>query len=520
MIATSQRRLELLRLPQLEEEKRLNNIFTIQHVKKAGFIICLFLFPIPCNSQQQPTGWFTQPKLTKAYSLALNLEIEEARRINLSPATPEQYYIASLCDILELLLTEDEVAFERYENDYENRLIRLENNEATAASLFALAELRLQWAFVYLKFGHEVDAAWNIRQSYLLVQQCKKTFPSFTPIKKTSGVLEVMLGSVPEKYQWVISLFGMDGSVDKGISELIQVQEYNEVLKLEASLLLYLIQGYVLQETEKAIQGLTQNLTSFPSNRLLLFFGASLAIKNSQSEKALSLLQQLDTNKTGLPFTYTDYQFGEVYLHKGDYDKAINHYQKFLRDYRGLNYVKDAHYKIGIGYWLNGNLSQANFWFDKARREGKEATEADKYAARSLAEPTLPNIKLSKIRYATDGGYYKEAKKIAQTILDTDLNSTKEKVEFIYRQARLFDKRGEIENAIKFYTATITQQGDKNWYFAPNACLQLGYIFLNQKKFDEARLYFENALHYKKHEYKNSIDSKAKSALAQLKKLN
>jgi len=33
----------------------------------------------------------------------------------------------------------------------------------------------------------------------------------------------------------------------------------------------------------------------------------------------------------------------------------------------------------------------------------------------------------------------------------------------------------------------------------------------------EARQYFQQALKYKKHEYKNSIDSKARSALSRLR---
>jgi tetratricopeptide (TPR) repeat protein len=497
----------------------LNNLSTIQHLKKAGLISCLFLLPLICNSQRYQGDWLTQPKLSAAYAQALNLDVEDAKKIISNQTTPEHIYVASLCDMLELLLTEDEVTFERYEDGYEKRLSILEVEPETAASLFVLAELRLHWAFVYLKFGHEVDAAWNIRQAYLLVQQCKKLFPEFSPIKKTSGVLEVMLGSVPDKYQWVISLFGMEGTVSKGLIELKQIQEHSESLKLESSLLLYLIQGYILQETEQAVQGLTADLIHFPSNRLLLFFGASLAIKNSQSEKALTLLQKLDEHKAGLPFTYSDYQFGEVYLHKGDYTMAIKHYQQFLNHYRGLNYVKDAHYKIGICFWLDGNLTEANVWLEKAKQEGKEATEADKYAARSLAETSLPNIKLSKIRYATDGGYYEEAKKLVLSVADGDLKSTKEKIEFIYRKARLYDESGEVKEAITYYTQTIAQQAQENWYFAPNSSLQLGYIFLNQKKINEAQSYFEKALSYKKHEYKNSIDSKAKSALAQLKKL-
>jgi tetratricopeptide (TPR) repeat protein len=516
MKATSLKRRELPQ-PQPEEEKRLNNNSTI-FPKKAGLISCLFLCSCICSAQQE-NEWFARTAIMQAYNLTLNLQVDEARKLIGNAVTPEQLYVVSLGEALELLLTEDEVKFEQFEDAFEVRVEQLNRiKPATTASLFALAELRLQWAFVYLKFGHEFDAAWNIRQAYLLVQQCKKRFPEFKPIKKTSGVLEVMLGSVPEKYQWVISLFGMQGSVEKGLNELQQVQVENNFLKLEASLLYHLIQGYILQETGRAVQGLTASLSEYPTHKLLLFFGASLAIKNSQSEKALELLKRLNENETGIPLLYADYQLGEIYLHKGDYDSAIKHYQKFLAQYYGLNYVKDAYYKTGICFWLQGELTQANSWFDKARQQGKEATEADKYAARSLAESTLPNIKLSKIRYATDGGYYDEAKRIMLSFREADVRSLKEKIEFIYRNARLFDKTGNISEAEKLYHQTIEEQGNENWYFAPNAWLQLGYIYASQSKITEARSCFEKALGYKKHEYKNSIDSKAKSALAKLKK--
>jgi tetratricopeptide (TPR) repeat protein len=331
-------------------------------------------------------------------------------------------------------------------------------------------------------------------------------------------VLEVMLGSVPEKYQWVINLLGMEGSVEKGLNELEEVKDKSNSLHLESTLLYYLIQGYILQHNDIAVTGLHNVLHHYTDNRLSIFFRAALAIKNSQSEKALSSLLTLVENSIGLPIAYTYYQLGEVYLHKGEYESAIQSYQKFLSQYHGQNYVKDANYKIGICFWLNGNAAETTSYFGKAKEEGKESTEADKYASRSLAENIFPNIKLSKIRYATDGGYYDEAKKIAENVQDTELATSKERIEFRYRKARLFDKSGFINEAVKLYQETIELQGEQNWYFAPNSCLQLGYIAINKNNLKEARAHFEKALTYKKHEYKNSIDSKAKSALAQMGK--
>jgi tetratricopeptide (TPR) repeat protein len=463
--------------------------------------------------------WITDEATLKSYRLALNLQVSESREILKQAQTPQQLYTASLSEILELLITEDEVKFEKYEDALTSRIDQLEDiDPATADALFTLAELRLQWAFTYLKFGHEVDAAWNIRQAYLLVQKCKEKFPEFAPIKKTSGVLEVMLGSIPEKYQWVISMFGMEGSVEKGLQELESIKNANRDLSFETALIYYLTQAFILQQTAPAAEGLRNMIAGHPDQRLLLFLGGCVAIKNAESEKALGYFKTLQENRQGLPIAYADYQTGEVYLHKGEYKSSIEFYQKFLTAYSGLNYVKDAHYKIGICHELQGKTKDAQKYFTKAKTAGNESTEADKYAARSLAENSPLNIKLSRLRYATDGGYYPEAEAIIATLTDNDIPSKKEKIEFVYRKARLYHKINSLTEAKKSYRQTITDSGTENWYFAPNACLQLGYIFLDENDPKEARKYFEKALTYKKHEYKNSIDSKAKSALARLKK--
>ncbi|HEU5291422.1 MAG TPA: tetratricopeptide repeat protein [Cyclobacteriaceae bacterium] len=492
----------------------MNNFKTIQ-LKKAGFVTCLFLCSTLCSAQQD---WLNDPRASQSYSLTLTLQFEKSRGLLKEIKTPEQIYVASFADALELLVTEDESKFEKYKDQYETRLDQLEEiNPGNAATLFSTAELRLQWAFIYLKFGHELDAAWNVRQAYMSVQECKKKFPDFIPIKKTSGLLEIMLGSVPEKYQWIINFLGMEGSVETGLQELEEVRDNCTSLQQETTLLYYLFQSFILQRTDVAMAGFDEIIKQHPENPLELFLGASIAIKNSQSEKALTYLKKVNDN-SAVTIRYSNYQLGEVYLHKGSYESSILSYQKFLNGYKGLNYVKDAYYKIGVCNWLMGKSKEAKKYFEIAAEKGKESAEADKYAARSLAENTYPNVKLSKIRYSTDGGYYEDASKIITTVTDSDLPKVKDKIEFAYRQARLLHKKGSAAEAKKSYLETITKQGDENWYFAPNSCLQLGYLFLEERNTAEAKKYFEKALTYKKHEYKNSIDSKAKSALAQLKK--
>jgi TolA-binding protein len=494
----------------------LDNALTIR-IKKAGISTCLFLWVLGTDAQQR-IGWLGREEHQAAYYQALNLEMDNARKSLHDSADPESIYIASLCDAIELLITEDESKFDRYEEENEKRQQQLNRiNPKTPEVLFASAELRLQWSFVYLKFGHEFDAAWNIRQSYNLTQECKSKYSRFTPIRKTSGLLHIMLGSVPEKYQWVLSMLAMRGSVEKGLDELQALRTENNPLAAEASLLLFLAQGLILQQPQAALDGLSQ-LPASQQNKLSLFLAAVLAIKNSESEKALSFLNTLKSNSGGLSIPYADYLLGEVYLHKGEYTSAIDSYQEFRQHYTGKNFIKDSFYKIAICHWLMGNTEMADRFARAARTSGSEYAEADRYAAQSLLEKELPNRVLTTLRYATDGGYYEKATRLIDTVDADEFRTHKEQTEFVYRKARLYHKLNQVEKSEQLYMKTISLTGDNSWYFAPNACLQLGYLYMAAGNNKQAAVYFRKAISYKKHEYKNSIDTKAKSALDQLRK--
>jgi hypothetical protein len=474
----------------------------------------LFLITL---TQANAQHWQFDAATLKAYDLTLNLQLTEALQLVSYPKTPQEHYVASLAQALELIITEDGEKFTEYERIFQSRLER--KLKSSPEEYFLQAEMHLQWAFVYLKFGHEFDAALNLRQAYQIVQDCKKDYPKFIAIKKTSGLLDVIIGSIPEKYEWVLGLLGMQGSIQFGFQELESVELADSHLGFEAELIHALIQGFVLQKTDVGVAEIKKILEKHPDNRLVLFLAAALAIKNSQSEEALTMLAKVTSKTDGLPLYYAYYLMGEVYLHKADYLNSITSYHWFIKHYKGQNYLKDAHYKIGICYLLNGNTNDAIVTFNQARNIGKETTEADKYAARSLADHEYPNIKLAKARYYTDGGYYADAQKLLESITPSEIPTKRDQIEYYYRKARLAHKTNQTGAAQLFYKQAIDMNGDEAWYFAPNACLQLGYLDMDAKNYPSARQYFERALTYKKHEYKNSIDSKAKSALAQLDKL-
>ncbi len=479
-------------------------------VRKAGFTVCLFLFITVHSFSQQ---WTFSREGLQLYEQVLDLKFNPNESFS-QETSAEQLYAASLAEALELLITEDKQNFNRYEERFEKRL-ELKADSRSEVLQFLRAELHLQWAFVYLKFGQEFDAASHLHEAYKIAHKCKRKYPKFQPIRKTTGLLEIMIGSVPEKYSWLLSVLGMKGSIARGVEDLQMVMTSESPFVFEAKLLHAIVTGFVFQQPDKALKGINELMLTRPDSRAAIMLGAVMAMKNSSSEEALVLLRQLDKT-TGLGLAFTDYLNGEVLLHKGDYTNAIAQYQKFLQNWKGDNYIKDSYFKVGLCYHLQNQPLLVSKYFLLAKENGIRVTEADKSAARSVEDDELPNVILSKARYAMDGGYYQNAADVFSLIKDKDIPTKRDQVEYYYRKARLEHKTNHLSPAKLFYKQTIDMAGNEPWYFAPNASLQLGYIYLQEHNNSEAQSYFKKALTYKHHEYKNSIDTKARSALNEM----
>ena len=481
---------------------------------------CFFFLSF--NTIAKENSWRFDSELENIYKLAINLQTDQAQTLlhKVTDKDRELYkiYLQSLCESLDVFIGEDADKFVTMEKNFKARTKYLESLPISAETIFLRAELALHKGFNQINLGQEISAVFAIRQAYNLTEECLKKYPDFVPIKKTDGVMQVMVGSVPDKYHWFISLLGMKGSVSKGQKQLNELRTSPVSLNLEATIVYFAVKGLINQQIDEAARGLSEKLKNDPNNRLVMFLAVNMLVKNSQSEDAYNLIQNLDVHNSGLTLPYIEYIRGEILMQKNRYSDAIAAYQKFIRIYKAESFKKDATVKIALCYYLDGKINQALTYWEKAKETGKVKYDPDISAASFLSEKPFPNEKILKTRIYTDGGYFDEAREVFQTIKLSDLKSYKEQVEYYYRKARLAHKTNDVAAAELFYSQTLDMIGENPWYFGANSALQLGYIYQDKGNSKTARLYFEKALSFKKHEYKNSIDSKAKSALEQLPK--
>lgn len=452
--------------------------------------------------------------LNIAYRQYLNFQLDSCvHALSQASDDPLTRYLQILVYSTEIFISDDRDLYKERKSMEPEQLDKLMFSEEY--NNFLKSEIKLQWAVLKLKNGDEFAAFWGLRQAYNIAKENVESYPDFLPSYKTLGLLHVLYGVFPDKYDWILSLFGIEGDVTLGLSELDKIASAEHFLSLEAGIAVSMLHAYLLNDPQKAVESM--EAIHSRNNRLLIDYAYSLILmKNAQSNIAFKILQEVKKDHPQ-PFSIAQvyYLLGELYMQQGLLDEAVMHYQQFLLQQTGKNMVKDANYKIGICYLIQDKNDEASKFFDVASTVDYAKNEADKNAAMEIESGHFSYKKLYQLRYATDGGYYELARKI-HTEIDPDLLDERDLCEFHYRSARLFHKTGKVDEAVHNYKETIELQEENPWYFAPNSALQLGLIYASQSEFDHAEEYLKLVGAYKDYPYQTSIRQKAKAAIKDL----
>ncbi|WP_420148577.1 hypothetical protein [Spirosoma sp.] len=485
----------------------------------------VFLFVLMCISVPtfgQDFVWTSG--LQQAYADLQKLKVQAAQQQLAAESSQNgiRIFLDDYVDMLTLVSSDDNATFENIGDREEERLDmlkKLDNNSPWKRVI--QAEIRLHWAFVKLKFGKEISASWDVIRAFKLLTENQKRFPNFLPTYKSLGTLHVMIGSVPDNYVWVANLLGLHGSIGQGQQELERAQQ-DPTFRLEAQLIELMINAYVLKFSDSDGQTLQRLVSENPDNLLLYFFGATIELKNGHSELALRYLSNRPTGRAYYPLPVIENILGDIYLQKGEYATSITHFHRFLAAYKGENFLKDSYYKLFLCHWLaNEPETKSRPFLQKVSTIGRTTVESDK-AAQKFAEAYLnkgvsANYKvLMRARLASDGGFTDSALAYLRPYTEAKFPLVAEKAEYNYRLGRIYQRRDAPDVAIPYLSRALTLSEPDQLSFGATAALQLGYIYQQKKDRTRARSFFQKALSFKRHEYKNSVDNKARAALSSL----
>ncbi|NIJ52107.1 tetratricopeptide repeat protein [Dyadobacter arcticus] len=488
-------------------------------------ILLLILFKADIRAQHSAVEF--SPKLQKAYFEIQRLRINTARQLIDAERSAQNSnafipYLDNYADLHYLLISEDVNAYRQLSSQQDKRLELIGKlPDSSPYKRFFQAEIRMHWAFAKLKFGNEISGSWEIIKAYRLLEDNRKRFPQFLPTLKSLGLLHVLIGSIPDHYNWVTKVLGLKGNIKLGIKEIQAVANTQSLFQQEAELIDLLLHAYTLKLSAAQQSKIRAWPREQPDNLLIHFFATTVLMKEGNGEEAAHYLADAPSGPAYILFPFLHYLQGEIELQKGEYENASAEYILFQKQYRGFNYLKDSNLKLFMCKWLAGKDSDANVFINRIRTSGKTIVEGDQFAA-AFADDFL-NGKINnqqkilfKARYATDGGFLTKAADLTETVSEKSFNSLKEKAEYNYRKGRILQKSGRTEQAISYYERVMEFTDNSASGFSASAALQLGYIYFEKSENPKAKTYFKKAISFKNHEYKNSIDNKARAALTDL----
>lgn len=459
-----------------------------------------------------------------AYSNILALKFEDAqKRIEAEKIRNPQNifipYLENYIDFLKVTISEDEDIFHSLEKRVPDRINDIKKlNDTSRFKKYFIGNINLQWATARVKFGEYATAAIEINRAYRLLEANNKTFPGFMPNSITLGILHIMIGIIPDSYDWILDLISMHGSVIQGQNELKQAYEECQsnptygFLKDEVLFYMGMIDLSLNPHPEFAGYMLSELKHANNKSLLITYLAINTMMKSGKNDDALELFSTIDLTENYYPFYYLDYLHGECYLRTLNTEMAKKEYNNFLSNFTGRNYIKAAWQKTAWAALIDNDTLSYYKALQNVMIRGANNIDADKSAERAVKNKTVPNVELIKCRLLSDGGYYNKARKILVNFNDNELPLA-EKVEKNYRLGRIAHETKNYQDAKKYYGITIETGSSLPVYFAANAALKLGNIYEVENDTVRAAHYYNVCLNLDFDEYRNSIRGKAKQGL-------
>lgn len=461
----------------------------------------------------------------KAYEAIFDLRLDDAKALvqnekRLNPDNGIPILLDNYIDYFTLLTSENKADYTRLKTLKSSRLNALDSyDKSSPYYLFAKAEIYLQWGLLKSRFQDYLSSGLDIKKADNLLSENTSKFPSFLPNKKSMGLIDVIFGSIPANLKGIFSTLGISGNINKGIKTLESLslslpKSSYSFYKDEVVFFLCYIETDLVPN--KANYGKIMALTATMDNSSLLkaYLQGYVSARNAKNDSAISYLLNRPKGDSYINFPTLNYHLGNAKLNRMDNDAPV-YLIKYLKEYKGINYVKDAYLKLAYYYYLKGDNSRYLTFIKMVKTQGNLYDEKDKQALKEANE-AAPDPDLLKARLYFDGGYFPKA--LAQ-LAGKDIGDFKlkrDQIEFFYRLGRIYDESGRDSEALINYQKAINEGQTSSYYYAANAALSIGAIYETKNNKEKASSYYKQAIAMKNHEYENSIETKAKSALQRM----
>ncbi|MDX1906771.1 MAG: hypothetical protein SF053_07025 [Bacteroidia bacterium] len=464
-------------------------------------------------------------------SLSLLHLADAERQITAMSSKPWQAYYRAHLPIYKYFATQDPAYAQTLRTNWDATIASVSALPATdPLRNVLLAELNCKRSFIEFLDENYLAATRYGRAGRSLIMQNQQKFPDNIDQKKTLGLMNVLLGSIPAKYQWVTGSLGFTGDLDAGVQQLQEFAAKGSLLRMEAQVILFVVEKNMLNRTDLAIKRIETERKRYTSPNIMLdFLQASAHLSIKQNDAGLGVLarksQYINAGKAFF-IPYWDYLLGKGHYYKDDLPNAQMYLAQFLRGYKGKLFRADANFRLGMALTMSGAYTVGKTFFKSviSSAGGFDEDEYAKHMANKFLTipPSTQAISLFKARNLFDGGYFEKAITVLRDLEAAGLSklSVDDRAELYYRYGRIYHSQGKLAIASSYYRRCVNEpsSSESQWLQAYSYSY-MGDIARQSGNSPTAKVNYEKALSYNGYFYQSGLQNRCKVALSELKKI-
>lgn len=488
-------------------------------------VLFLFFFTV-VKAEKQSVFYYSQPCIeAQKHIAALRLGqagqiLEEEKKLH--PNNAAIGFLENYIDFYRIVTSQDFSLFKVMDGKKSTRFALARNIPASSPyMLYMQSEMHLQFAFAKAMNEEYVGAMLEFRNAYQLATENQKKFPAFKLSAKTVGMFRALLGTTPKSYKWVLSIAGLKGNFDEGMSMLKNYLASDIagefILDRQAAIFYYVLFHLNYGDKELAWSFCEANTRDHSENLMSCYLRGYVGSRAAKTDEAINVLQSRPKGSEYEPFAGLDYYLAVCKLNRQDADADIV-FKRFISHNKNKMLMREAYKRLSWFYLVNGDQEKFLLYRGFAKRYGQGQNEEEKNITMEISQKIPHDAITLKARLLFDGGYYQKAEEVIKQRKPEQLSTTYQKLEYYYRYGRILQEESKFTKAAECYSYVIKNSPENTpYHFAPFSCLYIGYIYQKTGFPQIAGNYFRNALKYSKAEYIETVQVKAGKELEKMK---
>jgi tetratricopeptide (TPR) repeat protein len=433
------------------------------------------------------------------------------------------HYLENYIDVVKFFFDEDITQYDKIIDNINDRIDLIKDGKSNSPFYkFCLSSSYLHKSLIQMKYGDKTKGAFNARKAFIYIKENKKEHKTFLPNDFLFGSMQTVIGTLPKGYKWIASILGVSGSVTEGMTNLRNFNNSSDTwakfFHNESEFVYCFLMFNIENKKDETLQHIFNKKLDLVNNHYFTLMASNLALNNKNTELAKNIVLNRNKSEEYFKTNVWDFQLGLCKLYKLELDESIAYFEKFINTFKGNFYRKDVYQKLSWAYFLKGDLETCKKYRKDILTKGSTNSEADIQALDEAKKGKFWNTTLLQTRLLNDGGYNTEALNILKNKTINSFNSAEEKLEYVYRLGRIYDDLKQYDIAINYYNQAIEMGIERTEYFASRAALQTAIIYEKKNDTLKSLEYYNKVLDMGSHDYKNSIDQRAKSGIARIKR--